>query len=229
MESRRFARFAHSRRKPTRSLLGLALPLALVMTLATSHPTVRAQDGVEINVVGQEGVTAAAAGGEGGTNLVNPVTSVSTLVTLAANEWTGGYYRGDSQFYGRPWTALYGSQTQYGTASLTVTLSNAPSGRVTLTLTGLNDETGTKNPIQITVNGTSIFNGTSWFASWDGTGDGSNAPWTTVVIRIPASYFASGANSIVVSNMTSSSNFGRPPYVLLGAAQVNVPGASASV
>ncbi len=183
-----------------------------------------AQDDVQIQVLGQ-GVQATSGGG----NLVNPTTSVSTTVTLAASEWTGGYYQGNGVWYGRPWSALYGTQTQYSTASITIQLASTPTGAVTLTLTGLNDESGTKNPIQITINGTSIFNGTSWFASWDGQGQGQNAPWTTVAITIPASYFALGANSIVVSNQTNSSNFSQPPYVLLGAAQLNLPGASASV
>ena len=204
-------------------------PLALATALAVSSLALPlsgalAQGGVQIQVLGQ-GVQATAGGG----NLVNPATSVSTTVTLAASEWTGGYYQGNGVWYGRPWAALYGSQTQYSTASITVQLSNQPSGPVTLTLTGLNDESGTKNPIQITVNGTAIFNGTSWFASWDGQGQGQNAPWTTVAITIPPSYFGSGANSIVVSNLTNSGNFSMPPYVLLGAAQLNLPGTSASV
>lgn len=203
------------------SIVAAIVAFALV---ALPLGSVDAQNGVQIQVLGQ-GVQATAGGG----NLVNPVTSVSTTITLAANEWTGGYYQGNGVWYGRPWTALYGSQTQYSTASLTFQLNSTPTGPVTLTLVGLNDESGTKNPIQITVDGTSIFNGTSWFASWDGQGQGQNAPWTTVAITIPASYFAVGANSIVVSNLTNSSNFSSPPYVLLGAAQVNFPGASASL
>ena len=183
-----------------------------------------AQGDVQIQVLGQ-GVQATAGGG----NLVNPTTSVSTTVTLAASEWTGGYYQGNGVWYGRPWSALYGSQTQYSTASITIQLGSTPTDSVTLTLTGLNDESGTKNPIQITINGTSIYNGTSWFASWDGQGQGQNAPWTTVAITIPSSYFSLGANSIVVSNLSNSANFSQPPYVLLGAAQINLPGASASV
>ncbi len=196
------------------ALTSVALPLAGTL----------AQGDVQIQVLGQ-GVQATAGGG----NLVNPTTSVSTTVTLAASEWTGGYYQGNGVWYGRPWSALYGTQTQYSTASITIQLGSTPTGPVTLTLTGLNDESGNKNPIQITVNGTSIFNGTSWFASWDGQGQGQNAPWTSVAITIPASYFALGANSIVVSNLTNSSNFSMPPYLLLGAAQINLPGASASV
>lgn len=196
------------------ALTSVALPLTGTL----------AQGDVQIQVLGQ-GVQATAGGG----NLVNPTTSVSTTVTLAASEWTGGYYQGNGVWYGRPWSALYGTQTQYSTASITIQLGSTPTGPVTLTLTGLNDESGTKNPIQITVNGTSIFNGTSWFASWDGQGQGQNAPWTSVAITIPASYFSLGANSIVVSNLTNSSNFSMPPYLLLGAAQINLPGASASV
>jgi hypothetical protein len=202
-----------------------ALATALAVGTLTLLPGgALAQSDVQIQVLGQ-GVQATSGGG----NLVNPTTSVSTTVTLAASEWTGGYYQGNGQWYGRPWAALYGTQTQYSTASITIQLSSTPTGAVTLTLTGLNDESGTKNPIQITINGTSIFNGTSWFASWDGQGQGQNAAWTTVAITIPASYFALGANSIVVSNLTNSSNFSQPPYVLLGAAQLNLPGASASV
>lgn len=203
--------------------IALASTLA-VGSLALPLSDTLAQGDVQVQVLGQ-GVQATAGGG----NLVNPTTSVSTTVTLAASEWTGGYFQGNGVWYGRPWAALYGTQTQYSTASITIQLGSTPTGAVTLTLTGLNDESGTKNPIQITVNGTSIYNGTSWFASWDGQGQGQNAPWTTVAITIPASYFSLGANSIAVSNLTNSSNFSQPPYVLLGAAQINLPGASASV
>lgn len=202
-----------------------ALAAVLVAgSLSLQAPTTQAQDGVQVTVLGQ-GLQATAGGG----NLVNPTTSVSTTVTFAASSWTGGYYQGNGVWYGRPWTALYGTQTQYSTATQTVQLSSTPTGPVTITLTGLNDESGTKNPIQITLNGTSIFNGTSWFASWDGQGQGQNAPWTTVAISIPASYFSLGANSLAVSNLTNSANFSQPPYVLLGASQWNLPGASASV
>lgn len=209
------------RRRIRTTLLASALAIT---SLALPLSGTLAQGGVQIQILGQ-GVQATAGGG----NLVDPVTSVSTTVTLAANEWTGGYYQGNGVWYGRPWTALYGSQTQYSTASITVQLGSTPTAPVTLTLVGLNDESGNKNPIQITVNGTAIFNGTSWFASWDGSGQGQNAPWTTVAITIPTSYFTVGANSVVVSNLSNSSNFSMPPYVLLGAAQLNLPGASASV
>lgn len=208
------------RRRIRTAVLASAFALS---TLALPLSGALAQ-GVQIQVLGQ-GVQATAGGG----NLVNPVSSVSSTVTLAANSWTGGYYQGNGAWYGRPWTALYGSQTQYGTASITVQLGSTPTGAVSLTLVGLNDESGTKNPIQITVNGSSIFNGTSWFASWDGSGQGQNAPWTAVLITIPSSYFVVGANSVVVSNLSNSSNFSQPPYVLLGAAQLNFPGASASL
>ncbi|HET9660465.1 MAG TPA: hypothetical protein VFP05_09035 [Thermomicrobiales bacterium] len=203
--------------------IGLATVLT-ISAMALPLSGTLAQGGVQIQILGQ-GVQATAGGG----NLVDPVTSVSTTVTLAASEWTGGYYQGNGAWYGRPWTALYGSQTQYSTASITVQLGSTPTAPVTLTLVGLNDESGNKNPIQITVNGTTIFNGTSWFASWDGQGQGQNAPWTSVAITIPTSFFSVGANSVVVSNLSNSSNFSMPPYVLLGAAQLNLPGASASV
>lgn len=203
--------------------LAFAVVLAFIIGALPLGSTA-AQGGVQIQVAGQD-VQAASSSG----NLVDPVTSVSSMVTLAANEWVGGYYQGNAVWYGRPWTALYGSQTQYSTASITVQLNSTPTGPVTLTLIGLNDESGNKNPIKITVNGAAIFNGTSWFASWNGQGHGQNAPWTTVYLTIPASYFSAGANSVVISNLSNSSNFSSPPYVLLGAAQLNLPGASATV
>src|SRR5215207_2806592 len=30
---------------------------------------------------------------------------------LPADAWEGGYFRGDSEFYGRPWTAVYGAKS----------------------------------------------------------------------------------------------------------------------
>src|SRR5215203_1807156 len=108
-----------------------ALAATLVIgSLALPLSGALAQGDVQIQVLGQ-GVQATAGGG----NLVNPTTSVSTTVTLAASQWTGGYYQGNGVWYGRPWAALYGSQTQYSTASLTIQLGSTPTGAVTLTLT----------------------------------------------------------------------------------------------
>ena len=63
----------------------IALASALAVgSLALPLSGAIAQGDVQIQVLGQ-GVQATAGGG----NLVNPTTSVSTTVTLAASEWTG--------------------------------------------------------------------------------------------------------------------------------------------
>ena len=214
-------------------LLGFSLiALALAQPLATI-----AQDGsdsVEISVQGELQATGGTGSGTGaaasaGSNLINPTTSVSTTIVLAANEWSGGYYRGDSQWYGRPWTAIYGAQSQYPSASFAINIDQTPSDKVVVILTGLNDETGVKSNISVTLNGRSLFNGPSWFNSWDGQGQGQNASWTTVTMRIPASFFTTDTNTFTVQNLRQGSNFSEPPYVLLGATEVQVPGSSASI
>jgi hypothetical protein len=220
-------------------LLKRASVLTMVLVLmvaATENPAPSmAQndaDSVDISVQGElqatggQGTGAAASAGQ---NLIDPSTSVSTTIVLAASEWIGGYYRGDSQWYGRPWAALYGAQSQYPSASIAVVIDQTPSDKVVVTLTGLNDETGIKNNINVTLNGRSLFNGASWFASWDGQGQGQNAQWTTVTMRIPASYFTVGTNTLTIQNLRQGSNFSEPPYVLLGAASIEVPGSSASI
>ena len=145
------------------------------------------------------------------------------VATFGAEDWAGGYYQGNGLAYGRPWVAIYGAQSDYPRAAIAFELPAAPSGSATLTLTGLDDELAGSNPIDLTVNGQSRFNGPSPFASWDGVGDGSGATWTTVEIELPADLLVTGRNEIAVTNLSPSANFGAPPYVLLADASLEVP------
>jgi hypothetical protein len=152
------------------------------------------------------------------TNVAQP--DQRELAAFTAEDWRGGYYRGDGQAYGRPWVALYGAQSSYPGAALTFRLRGELEGSATLRLTGLDDELPDLNPILVTVNGEQVYSGASPFANWDGLGDGSHAAWTEVAITIPAGVLRSGRNEIAVSNLTPAASFNGPPYILLADAVI---------
>jgi serine/threonine protein kinase len=128
-------------------------------------------------------------------------------------QWQGGYYRGDNGFLGRPWVAVYGAQSGMGQVTLTFTLDTTPSGGVTLTITGINDEWASPNPMTVEVNGVAIYDGPCPFPAWDGAGNGENAVWGTSSWTIPTGTLRKGTNTITVTNHTQSANTNSPPYV----------------
>lgn len=152
-----------------------------------------------------------------------PTPALSTRVAFTAADWSGGYYRGDALAYGRPWVALYGAQSAYSRAVLTVTLDDAAAGPATLTLTGLDDEWAAANDLALEVNGQRVFTGPSPFLNWDGVGTGAGAAWTAVAFELPVGLLRTGSNEIAVANLTSGANFGVPPYVLLAEAALELP------
>ena len=154
-----------------------------------------------------------------------PSSAAAAFATFSAEDWAGGYFRGDALVYGRPWVAVYGAQSAYPRAALAFTLEAEPSGPVTFTVTGLDDEWAGSTPIALEVNGQQVFAGPSPFASWDGVGDGSGAAWTTVAFELPAGLLAAGRNEVAVANLAPAGNFGAPPYVLLADATLVAPGA----
>lgn len=143
---------------------------------------------------------------------------------FGAADWQGGYYRGDAAWYGRAWTAIYGAQSQYPRASLTISLPAAPSATATLSITGLDDEWAGSNSIAVSVNGVEIFSGPSSFSSWDGVGQGDRAAWAAAQFTVPEGVLHKGVNEIVVANLAPSASFGQPPYVLVSDASLEVTG-----
>ena len=152
----------------------------------------------------------------------------SPAAAFTTADWTGGFYRGDDVYYGRPWTAIYGAASDYPAATLRFRLNGAPTGSATLTVSGLDDELAGPNPMTIVVNGQIIYEGPSPFQSWDGIGNGANAAWTNAEITIPAAALRAGRNEIVIANLSPGANFSAPPYILLGDATLSVPGAEAA-
>ena len=157
---------------------------------------------------------------------VLPTVGPSTTVHLAftAADWAGGFYRGDGQAYGRPWAAIYGTYSPYPRATLSFTLTDAPDGTATVTITGLDDEWPASNEIALDVNGQVVFSGPSPFANWDGVGNGANAAWTSVPFSIPAGVLRAGSNEIALANLMPANSFNSPPYVLVAEATLDLSG-----
>ncbi len=139
-------------------------------------------------------------------------------MAFAADAWEDAYYQGNGVYYGRPWVAVYGAESEFPRATLAFELDDAPKEDVVLTVDGLDDEWDPKNRIQLEVNGRVVYRGQSWFADWDGVGTGENAAWTTVQITIPADLLREGANEVAFVSREPAANFGSPPYILLSEA-----------
>jgi serine/threonine-protein kinase len=149
-------------------------------------------------------------------------TSQSVTLDFGPDAWEGGYYRGDSGFLGRPWVAIYGAQSGRGQITLSFTLDDDPTGEATLTITGINDEWASPNPMIIEVNGREIYNGPCPFPAWDGRGNGEDAVWGTTSWTIPARTLQAGRNTITISNLTNSAATNAPPYIDISTTTIEI-------
>jgi hypothetical protein len=159
------------------------------------------------------------------TDLPEPAPDAAAVITV--EDWSGGA-PGDATVYGRPWVAIFGSASDYPRATLAFRLDGAPSGPVTLTLTGIDDEWLDLNPLAIEVNGQQVFSGASPFANWEGVA-GSSAAWTEVTISLPPEMLQQGRNRLSIANLSPSGNVGSPPYIILGEGSLQAPNASVSI
>jgi hypothetical protein len=155
--------------------------------------------------------------------------AAGTAGVIPAESWQEAYRPRDALHFGRPWVAIYGNLSVYPRATAAVRLDAAPTGPATLTLTGIDDEWLDLNPITVEVNGQQVFTGASPFANWDGTIAGAPTAWTPVTITIAPELLQAGRNRITFANLSSSVTVGSPPYVLLGDATLQAPGATVTV
>ena len=118
--------------------------------------------------------------------------------------------------------AVYGALSEYPRATLGFTLDATPGRAATISITGLDDEWETLNPIALEVNGEAVYTGPSPFVNWDGIGNGANAAWTTVPFTIPSGMLRAGPNEIAFANLTPVASFNAPPYVLLADAILEI-------
>jgi len=168
----------------------------------------------------------AQATGETRTPTVVPIVPSSAAATFTAADWSGAFQSNDERLYGRPWAAIYGAASEYPQATIRFRLDAQPTGAVTLTLNGLDDELAALNPIAIEVNDQQVFSGPSPFLNWDGVASGADVAWTEATVTIPAELLKRGRNQITVANQSPSANVNAPPYLLLGDATLQAPGAS---
>jgi len=143
-------------------------------------------------------------------------------LAFTAESWTGAYYRGDGQAYGRPWVSVYGALSEFPRATLTFDLPRAPSELIAFEVVGLDDEWADRNDISIEINGQQAYTGPSPFNDWDGVGNGENAAWTRVTIVFPGSLLQEGSNEIAIANLEPVASYNSPPYVLLSTASLSV-------
>ena len=151
----------------------------------------------------------------------------SSTVSFAAQNWDGGSFNGDGDYYGRPWVALYGGESGKSSASLSFTLDQAPTGDPIFSVTGLDDEMMAEDTaMRIEVNGQTVYDDASPFPDWNGVGygDGADANWQTLTTAIPAMVFRSGRNTITFTNRSPTGEENMPPWILLGDASIEVPG-----
>jgi hypothetical protein len=155
--------------------------------------------------------------------------AVGSAALIPAASWEGAYRPRDPLYFGRPWVAIYGNLSVYPRATAHFRLDAPPTDAATLTLTGIDDEWLDLNPITIEVNGQQVFAGASPFANWDGTTAGAPTAWTSTTVTIAPELLKTGRNRITVANLSPTVNVGSPPYILLGDASLQAPGATVTV
>lgn len=145
--------------------------------------------------------------------------------TFGPDRLVGAYRRDDGTLYGRQNAALYSVGTGYEAGTLTFTLVQAPTGTLTLILTGLDDEVSGTNRLVVTLNGVAIFAGPDTFpntpASDHGVG-GTDRYWGEMPLPIPAGVLREGANTLVLESAAPGGKLGTP-YILINSVQFAAP------
>ena len=144
-----------------------------------------------------------------------------TLENFSPVLLAGAYQPLDDQRRDGAQVALYGAGSGYNVGILTFEVTVAPSGQLTLVLTGLDDEQEAHSTIQVLLNGTTLFSGASGFDNRPpiGTVGGGDLPWGQMRLVVPAGTLKLGQNSLVVRNTTAGNQLA-PPYVLIHDLQI---------
>lgn len=144
-------------------------------------------------------------------------------VAFEAADWIGGFYQSDpglQDYYGRPWVAVYGSQSDYPQATLAFELDAAPEAPVQITLLGLDDELEALNPIAVEINDRRVYEDEDIFPNWNAVSGDPNV-WSEVRLTIDPSLLEEGVNTLTLLNLTPSASFNGPPYFLVGGGRIS--------
>lgn len=143
-------------------------------------------------------------------------------VDFEAVDWIGGFYQSDpglQDYYGRPWVAVYGAESDYPQAMLAFELDDAPRAPVQMTILGLDDELEALNPIAIEINDRRVYEDEDIFANWNAV-SGDPTVWSEVRLTIDPSLLEAGVNTLTLLNREPSASFNGPPYFLVGAGTI---------
>ncbi|MGI8485046.1 MAG: hypothetical protein ACR2OU_12380, partial [Thermomicrobiales bacterium] len=80
--------------------------------------------------------------------------------------WQGGYPDNKAGVYPGDFVSLYGAHSDFPAASVTFNRADVPQGMPGLQVTGLDDEWPQHEKIEVSLNGTVIYSGSSTFPNW---------------------------------------------------------------
>ena len=129
----------------------------------------------------------------------------------------GAYKRDDGVLYGLPTVALYGRDSNYSEGAFSFQVSDLPEGKLTLVLTGLDDERAEHCQFQVVINGRTIFDGPTTFPNvpnGDNGVGGQARYWGQMTIAVPDGALKEGRNTIALRNRAPGSKPGIP-YILI--------------
>jgi hypothetical protein len=144
------------------------------------------------------------------------VAAVRGQIVLDDDAFDGGL-SAPRQYRGRTARWLYGALSPHGQMTARFRLDEPP-GAAQLTIAGVDSENGPQTPIEILVNGTSIYQGGNPLPK--DTWRGSVAPWGEATVPIPAGVLRAGENSLTFKNLVPVNNYNAPPYFMLDRAMV---------
>jgi hypothetical protein len=150
-----------------------------------------------------------------------PVPSTgNNTVSLTPDNFSGGYRRTDGMYHGIPATWVYGQGTSYSTMSASFDVSGQP-GAGSLTIVGVDSEDPPKTPIQISVNGTTIYQGPDPLPNDTTAGPNGPGNWGTYTWSIPQGTLRQGTNQVTITNLDPSDKINYPIFFMLNSVTIN--------
>jgi serine/threonine-protein kinase len=146
-----------------------------------------------------------------------PPQGAATNDNFSPYQLQGAYRRDDGTLYGRPAVALYGRDSGYAEGTLAFQINDLPGGRITLTLTGLDDERAEHCQFQVIINGQSVFDAPTTFPNvpnGDNGVGGQPRYWGQMTIAVPDGTLQEGRNTITLRNRAPGNRPGIP-YILI--------------
>jgi serine/threonine-protein kinase len=175
-----------------------------------------ATGGTAPTAVTAEAPAPAAAAGAAAPTVAGAAAPARGQVVIDDDAFDGGF-SAPRQYRGRTARWLYGALSPHGQMTARFRL-DAPPGAGQLTIAGVDSENGPQTPIEILVNGTSIYQGGNPLPK--DTWRGSVAPWGEATVPIPAGVLRAGENTLTFKNLVPVNNYNAPPYFMLDRAVV---------